>query len=72
MIYSRMFFILIKKRKNTLGTKDKCVICNEKIELHYKSMDEWKIEGFLCGKCYSKKLSDHYPGEHVRVNKHLD
>jgi len=55
-----------------LGTKDKCVICNEEIELHYKSMDEWKIEGFLCAKCYSKKLSDHYPGEHVRVNKHLD
>ena len=72
MIYSRMFFISIKKRKNTLGTKDKCVICNEEIELHYKSMDEWKIEGFLCAKCYSKKLSDHYPGEHVRVNKHLD
>jgi len=55
-----------------LGTKDKCAICSEKIELHYKSMEEWKIEGFLCGKCYSKKLSDYYPGEHVRVNKHLD
>jgi hypothetical protein len=35
-------------------------------------MEEWKIEGSLCGKCYSKKLSEHYPGEHVRVNKHLD
>ena len=56
MIYSRMFFISIKKRKNALGAKDKCVICNEKIELHYKSMDEWKIEVFLCAKCYSKKL----------------
>jgi len=55
-----------------LGTKDKCAICNEKIELHYKYMDEWGIEGPICGKCYSKKLSEHYPGEHVRVNKHLD
>ncbi len=67
-----MFFISTKKRKITLGTKDKCVICSEEIELHYKSMEEWKIEGVLCGKCYSKKISEHYPGEHVRVNKHLD
>jgi len=55
-----------------LGTKHKCAICSEEIELHYKSMEEWKIEGFLCGKCYSKKIGEHYPGEHVRVNKHLD
>ncbi len=67
-----MFFISIKKRKNALGTKDKCAICNEKIELHYKSMEKWGIVGSICGKCYSKKLSEHYPGEHVRVNKHLD
>jgi len=67
-----MFFIPIKKRKNTLRSKDKCVICSEKIQLHYKAMEEWGIEGSLCGKCYSKKLGEHYPGEHVRVNKHLD
>ncbi len=67
-----MFFISIKKRKNALGTKEKCAICGEKIQLQYKSMDEWGIEGSICGKCYSKKLSEHYPGEHVRVNKHLD
>jgi hypothetical protein len=67
-----MFFISTKKRKITLGTKDKCAICSEEIELHYKSMEEWKIEGFLCGKCYSKKIGEHYPGEHVRVNKRLD
>ena len=67
-----MFFIAIKKSKHNLGVKDKCVICSEKIELHYSSMEEWKIEGSLCGKCYSKKLHEHYPGEHVRVNKHLD
>jgi len=22
----------------------------------------------LCGKCYSKKLSEFYPGDHERVN----
>jgi len=55
-----------------LGTKDKCTICSEKIQLHFKAMEEWGIEGLICGKCYSKKLNEHYPGEHVRVNKHLD
>jgi len=67
-----MFFILIKKNKDTLGIKDKCVICSEKVQLHFKAMDEWGIEGTLCGKCYSKKLNEYYPGEHIRVNKHLD
>ena len=67
-----MFFISIKKNKNALGAKVKCTICSEKIELRYKPMEEWGIEGLLCGKCYSKKIGEHYPGEHVRVNKHLD
>ena len=67
-----MFFISIKKSKVTLGSKDKCVICSEKIQLHYIPMEEWGIEGSLCGKCYSKKIQEHYPGEHARVNKHLD
>ena len=67
-----MFFILIKKNKYNLGVKDKCVICSEKVQLHFKAMDEWGIEGTLCGKCYSKKLNEYYPGEHIRVNKHLD
>jgi len=71
-MYSRMFFILIKKNKDTLGIKDKCVICSEKVQLHFRAMDEWGIEGTLCGKCYSKKLNEYYPGEHIRVNKHLD
>lgn len=53
-------------------SKNNCTICGEKIEIKFKAMNEWEIEGLLCGKCYSKKLSDYYPGEHVRVNKHLD
>ena len=55
-----------------MDSKDKCVICSEKIQLRYNPMEEWGIEGSICGKCYSKKLGEHYPGEHVRVNKHLD
>ena len=62
----------MKKSKITSMSKDNCAICNEEIEMPYKAMDEWKIEGLLCGKCYSKKLHEHYPGEHVRVNKDLD
>ena len=31
-------------------------------------MPEWKIKGPLCSKCYSKNISEHYPGEHVRLN----
>ena len=67
-----MFFISIKKSENTLGSKGKCTICSEKIQLRYNPMEEWEMEGSICGKCYSKKLGEHYPGEHVRVNKHLD
>ncbi|MFM9875164.1 MAG: hypothetical protein ACKVN8_02145 [Nitrosarchaeum sp.] len=53
-----------------MGTKEKCTICNDKISLHFNPMDEWGgIKGPLCGKCYSKKLDKHYPGDHVRVNK---
>ncbi|MDH3834928.1 MAG: hypothetical protein OES34_12330 [Nitrosopumilus sp.] len=55
-----------------MGTKEKCAICGEKIELHFNPMDEWGIEGSICGNCYSKKIKEHYPGEHVRVNEHLD
>ncbi len=55
-----------------MGKKEKCAICSEEIELRFKAMGEWGIEGALCGKCYSKKLGEYYPGEHVRVNKHLD
>jgi hypothetical protein len=67
-----LFFISIKNRKNTLALKEKCSICNEKVQLRYNPMEEWGIEGTMCGKCYSKKVHEHYPGEHIRVNKDLD
>ena len=65
-------FYIDKKQKNILGSKEKCVICNEKVQLRYKPMEEWGIKGTMCGKCYSKKVHDHYPGEHTRVNLDLD
>ena len=67
-----MFFISNKESRFTLGKSEKCTICSEQVSLRFKAMEEWNIEGTLCGKCYSKQLNEHYPGEHVRVNKDLD
>jgi len=52
-----------------LGSKEKCTICGKKIEMRYNPMEEWKIKGPICGDCYSKKINEHYPGDHARVNK---
>ena len=46
----------------------RCALCNGIIKTNYAPMKQWKIEGNLCGECYTKKLSEFYPGEHVRVN----
>jgi len=64
-----MFFILIKKSKCTLGSKYKCAICNEETSMEFLPMPEWSIEGVLCGDCYSKKISDFYPGDHAKLSK---
>ena len=41
--------------------------------MYYRPMKEWNLEeGVLCGDCYSKQLDEYYPGDHERVNKHLD
>ena len=64
-----MFFISIKETRITLGSKEKCSVCNEKIDLKFNPMEEWNMKGPLCGDCYSKKLDEHYPGDHIRVNK---
>jgi hypothetical protein len=64
-----MFFISIKKNNSTLGSKNKCIICNQETSIFYNPMKEWRIEGVLCGDCYSKKLSDYYPGDHAQISK---
>lgn len=38
----------------------KCVVCGDPVSIRYRAMAEWNIEGDLCGKCYEKKLIDHY------------
>lgn len=57
-----------------MGSKGKCIICGEKVGMmYYRPMKEWNLEeGVLCGDCYSKQLDEYYPGDHERVNKHLD
>ena len=46
----------------------KCTLCGGSIEQVFLPMKEWGIDGHLCGKCYSKKLAEFYPGKHERVN----
>ena len=72
IIINPVVFYIDKKQENILGSKEKCVICNEKVQLRYKPMEEWGIKGTMCGKCYSKKVHDYYPGEHARVNLDLE
>ena len=47
---------------------EKCVLCDDEIDQAYLAMKEWGIDGHLCGKCYSKKLAEFYPGDHKRVD----
>jgi len=51
-----------------LGSDEKCALCDGEIDHPYLAMEEWDIDGRLCGKCYSKKLSEFYPGDHERVD----
>ena len=47
---------------------EKCALCDGEIDHPYLPMEGWGIDGHLCGKCYSKKLAEFYPGDHVRVD----
>jgi len=63
-----MVFITNQKVVLYMGSDEKCALCDDEIDHPYLAMEEWKIDGRLCGKCYSKKLSEFYPGDHERVN----
>ncbi len=52
-----------------MGRREKCAVCGEDIAKLYIPMKEWSVTGSLCGTCYSAKLGEHYPGEHVRLGK---
>jgi len=63
-----MVFITNQKAVLYMGSDEKCALCDDEIDHPYSAMKEWDIDGHLCGKCYSKKLSEFYPGDHERVN----
>ncbi len=42
------------------GNKHKCILCNGEITILYTPMEQWKISGSLCGRCYGKKLTEYY------------
>ena len=63
-----MVFITKQKSMMYMDSNEKCTLCDTNIEQVYVRMKEWGINGHLCGKCYSKKLSEFYPGDHERVN----
>lgn len=64
-------FIQIYRIKRMAKTKT-CTICGGSIEREFYPMREWNIKGPICGDCYSKRIHDHYPGDHIRVNTELD
>jgi len=63
-----MVFMRNKKSDDTYGSNGKCTLCGGSIEQVFLPMKEWGIDGPLCGKCYSKKIAEFYPGKHERVN----
>jgi hypothetical protein len=60
--------MILYGEQNKIILSDKCAACSNKIDIPYKPMESWKIDGVLCSKCYSEKISKHYPGDHIRVN----
>ena len=46
-----------------------CSLCKNAIVIEYKPMDEWNVKGSICSKCYSQKIGEHYPGEHIRTTR---
>ena len=64
-----MIFITKIEECYRLEEEQKCSLCNGPLDHAYRPMEKWNVKGFLCSKCYSKKISEFYPGTHERVNK---
>ena len=63
-----MVFMRNKKSGDAHDSNGKCTLCDASIEQVFLPMKEWGMDGPLCGKCYSKKIAEFYPGDHERVN----
>ena len=52
-----------------MGKEKKCARCSAELKFVFYPMKDWKIEGPICGSCYSKGIDEYYPGTHIRVNR---
>ena len=44
-----------------MDSPSKCTFCSDDLgAFRYCPMPQWNVSGLLCGKCYDKKLIDHY------------
>ncbi|NIP62201.1 MAG: hypothetical protein GWN01_16170 [Nitrosopumilaceae archaeon] len=62
-------FYIDRKEQTHLVVKEKCSLCGGEIDKKYLPMKDWNISGSICSKCYSKKIDEYYPGEHIRMRK---
>ena len=51
-----------------MASKRRCAVCGCEEDVRYNPMRDWDVKGPMCGGCYSKRLHEFYPGDHVRVN----
>ncbi|MBP2625022.1 MAG: hypothetical protein KAF24_03610 [Nitrosopumilaceae archaeon] len=50
--------------------KYKCTICHENTAHKYMPMKQWELnDSILCGRCYSRKIHEYYPGKHKKINR---
>lgn len=68
MAFTIILFIT-KGQTEDMGIVQQCSLCNGPLDHVYVPMESWNIKGNLCSACYSKKIGEHYPGSHERVNK---
>ena len=40
--------------------RERCAVCGKEIQHKYRPMDEWTINGFLCGDCHLDKMKEFY------------
>lgn len=48
---------------------DHCAVCGKELQHKHSPMDEWEIDGFLCGDCHIDKMKEFYvEGKKLKVD----
>lgn len=57
--------------KEEMTDEKKCSVCGASLgDFRYRSMPQWNISGMICGRCYDKKLLEHYiPPDRREITK---